>query len=114
VPSGLIEDQHGMSAGVDSLAYFEQMRFHCRGVAIWHDKSRTLASGGADRAEYIRPFCALVVSGAGPGAAFGPPSGDLVFLADARLILEPQFYAGSGREPLADLRQFGGKSFGHV
>ena len=101
VPSNLIEDQHGMCAGINGAADLFEMRFHRRGVAIWHDKPRALASGGTDRAEDICPFGALVVRARGrvprlahplPGRrmrAFGREGArDLVFLTDARVCRE--------------------------
>ena len=87
------------------------MRGHRRGVAPRHDKPGALALLGADRAEDIGPLGALVVRGARPGSTPGPAAGDGVLLPDAGFVLPPQLYFGSGREPLADLVQFGRKVF---
>ena len=111
VPSGLIEHQHGMGAGIDGRADLGQVGGHRRGVAPGHDQPGALALLRTDRAEDVRPFGALVMRGARPRAAFRPAAGDGVLLPDARFVLPPQLYLGSGREAFADRVQFGRKSF---
>jgi len=66
---------------------------------------------GADRAEDIGRSGALIARRRRPGAAFGPAPGDLVLLADARLVGKPHLYRPAGRIALADLRQARGKLF---
>ena len=111
VPPGLIDDHHRMGAGIDGFTDLGEMQVHRRGVAPRHDQPRTLAFGGADSAEDVGPFGALVVRRAGSGSALGPAVRDLVFLTYPRFILPPQLYLCSGREALADIRQLGRKSF---
>jgi hypothetical protein len=54
-----------------------------------HDKPRTLALPGADSAEDVGPFGALVVRGAGSSSALGPAVRDFVFLTYPRFVLPP-------------------------
>jgi len=42
--------------------------------------------------------------------ALGPPTRDLVFLTNARLVLKPEFYRRALREVRADFFRFGGKA----
>ena len=46
-----------------------------------------------------------------PGAASGPPAGDLVLLADTGLVLKPDLYVLALRLLGGDLRQLGGEVF---
>ena len=111
VPSGLIEHQDRVGAGIDGPADLGEMRGHRRSVAPRHDQRGALALLRTDRAEDIRPLGPLVVGSARPRSTLGPAAGDGVLLPDAGFILPPQLYLGSGREPLADLVQFGRKFF---
>ncbi len=76
-----------------------------------HDRPGPLALGGADGAEDVGPFGALVAGCPGPGSLARPAPGDGVLLPDPRLVLEPQLYLGPGRETRPDLRQLGGEVF---
>jgi len=46
-----------------------------------------------------------------PGAALGPPAGDLVLLPDAGFILEPELYVLALSLSGGDLCQLGGEVF---
>ncbi len=94
MPARLIEQQDGVGIRRDFSADQLQVLGHCMGVAIRHDQTGALALRRTDSAEDIRPFCALVMWRPGAGSAPGPASGDLVLLAEARFILEPNFYRG--------------------
>ena len=59
-----------------------------------HDERRALAVLGTDRAEDIGRGGSLIFRGARARAALGPAARDLVLLADARLVGEPDFYGG--------------------
>ena len=73
---------------------------------------KTLKVEAVYLAEYeTYPLGALVVGSGRPRSTLGPAAGDGVLLPDAGFILPPQLYLGSGREPLADLVQFGRKVF---
>ena len=85
---------------------FGEMEVHRLCIASWHDERRALAVLGTDRAEDIGRGGSLVFRGARARAALGPAAGDLVLLADARLVGKPDFY-GAGIDAFftPDLRQ---------
>jgi len=111
MPFRLIEQQHGMCARRYRLGDLGQMQVHRCGVAARQDESCAFALFGTDRAEDIGRGGALIARRQRPGAAFGPAPGDLVLLADARLIGKPHLYWPAGRIVLPDLRQARGKLF---
>ena len=81
-----------MGSWCDHPGDFRKMQVHCRGVAVRQDQSRTLALFRADGTEDVCRGGALIAGSARASAALGPPTRDLVLLADARLILEPNLY----------------------
>ena len=87
------------------------MQVHRRDVAEGQDQPRRLAFGRTDRAEDIDRLGPLVARGDRPRAAPGPTPGDLVLLADAGLVGEPDLYALARRLAGRDLRQAGGEVF---
>ena len=92
VPSGLVDQKDSVRFGRDSFGNLREVQVHCLDVAGRQDQSRTLAFVWADRAEDVGGCGALVTRRDGPGAAFRPPPRDLVLLADAGLVGEPDFY----------------------
>ena len=92
MPAGLIEQEHGVRAGGDVFGDFSQMQVHRIGVAFGQDERRALAVLGRDRAENICRRGALILGRGRPRAAFRSAPGELVLLADARLVGEPDFY----------------------
>ncbi len=112
MPAGPIDEQRGMSAGRDLGGDFGQVQVHGFGVASGHDEGCALAVLGADRAEDIGGGGSLIFGSARARAALGPTPRDLVLLADARLVGEPDLY-GVGSDALlaADLFQARGKTF---
>ncbi len=110
MPTGLVEHQHGMRAGLDGLRYLGEVQRHRLCIAPGQDKAGALAQGRTDRAEDVRRLRALVLRGRGPAAAFGPSSSNLVLLADPRLVLPPDFYR-LARVRLPDFLQAGGEVF---
>ena len=112
MPAGLIDEQRGVRARRDLGGDFGQVQVHRLGVASGHDKGCALAVLGADRAEDIGGGGSLIFGSAWTGAALGPPAGDLVLLANARLVGEPDLYGLGGDAVLArDLVQPIGKTF---
>jgi len=79
-------------AGRNGPGDLDEMQVHRFGIAGRQDQGCTLALLRADRAEDVGGGSALITGRAGPRAALGPPAGDLVFLADTGLVLEPDFY----------------------
>ena len=101
-----------MRARRDFCGDLGKVQVHRLGVASWHDEGRSLAVLRADCAENVGRGGALIVRRRGPCAAFRPTSCDLVLLADARFIGEPDFYRGRIDALLArDLVQACGKVF---
>ena len=77
-----------------------------------HNEGCALAVLGTDGAEDISRGGSLIFGSAWTRAALGPAPGDLVLLADARLVGEPDFY-GAGLDALLapDRFQARGKAF---
>ena len=111
MPAGLIEQQHGMATRLDRLGDLRQMQRHRGGVAARQHQARRSAARRADRAEEIGRAGALIVRRRGPAAASRPAPCDLVLLADAGFILEPDFYRLAGGLLLGDLCQALGEVF---
>ena len=100
MPPGLIDNEHGVCVWRDLPGDLGQMQVHRFAIAGRHDECGSLAVLRTDRAEDIGRSGALVARCGGTGAALGPTTGDLVLLADAGLIGEPDFYA-VGSMPLS-------------
>jgi hypothetical protein len=92
VPAGLIDQEHSVGTGRDGLCDLEEMQVHRFGIAGGHDKGRALALLWTDSSENIGRSSALIAGSARSRATLGPSARDLVLLADARLILEPDLY----------------------
>ena len=78
--------------GATSTAISDRCRLHCPGGAARLDQCRSLALVGTDRSEDVGGGRALVMRGAWPRASFGPSARDLVLLANAGLVGEPDLY----------------------
>lgn len=78
-----------MGTGADSLGNLLQVQFHGLGIAIGQHKAGRNAALGTDCAEDIGILETLILWCPWPGATPGPPSGDLVLLADPGFVLEP-------------------------
>ena len=112
MPACLIEQENGVFAGCDSPADFLKMQVHRLRVAQGQNEACALALVGADCAEDVDRGGALIMRSRRPRPSLGPTARDLVFLADASLIAEPDF---QGREADAglqrDLAEARGKAF---
>ena len=104
VPSGLIEDQNGVSARRDLGRDLVEMKLHGFGVAGRQHKGCASSEFRADRTEHIGRLRALVVDGAGTRAFCRPAVGELVLLTHPHLVLEPHLYGCAGRACRADFR----------
>ena len=101
-----------MCAGRNGLGDLHEMQVHRLGVAGGQDQGRTLALLRADGAEDVGGSGALVAGRTGTRAPLGPPAGDLVLLADTRLVSEPDFYLVAVERFLTgDCIQAGGETF---
>ena len=82
-----------------------------RGISR-HDERRTLSLFRADCAKNVGRSGSLIGGSARPRAALGPTAGDLVLLADPRLVGDPKLYrAGIDALFAPDFRQAGGETF---
>lgn len=86
-----VEDERGVRAGSDLAADLGQVQGHDLGIGGRHDERGSGAARGAGRAEDVGPVVASVARRARPGSALGPDAGQRALLADARLVLEPDF-----------------------
>ena len=112
MPAGLIDEENRVCARRDRGGDLGQVQVHRLGVAAGQDEGCTLSVLRADRAEDIGRGGSLVAGRARTRAALGPAAGDLVLLADAGLVGEPDLYGGDADALLArDLVQAGGKAF---
>jgi len=112
VPSGLIDQQRRMAAGCDLGGDRGEVKVPRLGVAPGQDEAGRFALCRADGAEDVGRGSALVMRRRGPGAAPGPAPGDLVLLAEAGLVAEPDLYVAciDALGP-RDLVQSGGEAF---
>jgi hypothetical protein len=94
MPAGLVDKKGGVRAWRNLGCDFGEVEIHRLRIAAWHDERRALAVLGTDRAEDIGRGGSLVLRGGRARAALGPAAGDLVLLADARLVCKPDFYGG--------------------
>ena len=111
VPPRLIEQQNGVFARRDNLGDFLKVQVHCLHVAHGHNEARTLAVVGTDRAEDVGRSGALIMRSRWPRSSLGPAARDLVLLADASLVAEPDFQS---READAGLQRDLAKARGEI
>jgi hypothetical protein len=112
MPAGLIDKKDGVRAWRNLGCDFGEVEIHRLCIAAWHDERRALAVLGTDRAEDRGGGGSLISGSAWTGAALGPTPGDLVVLADARLVGEPDLYRAGFDAPFApDRFQARGKAF---
>ena len=107
MPTGLIHQHGRVSAGGDGERYLREMQRHGLGIAEGQDQTGALAEFRADSTKDIGRFRPLVLGCRWPRAAPGPAPRDLVLLADAGFVLEPNFYRCATREDGFDLCQLG-------
>jgi hypothetical protein len=112
MPARLIEQNRRMPPGRDLFCDFGKMQVHRLSVTGRQNERGALAVPWADSAKDVGRSRALIGWRRGPGAAPCPTPGDLVLLADARLVGEPDFYVtGIDAFLLRDGFQTGGKTF---
>ena len=91
MPTGLIEDEHGVGSRRHLGRDFVEMPLHGLGVAVGQDEAGTDATLRADGAENIGRFRPLVLGRRRAAAAWRPAPGQLGLLADPGFILPPDF-----------------------
>lgn len=62
------------------------------GIAVGHDQSRTFVFCWTDGSENVGPLGALIMRRTRARATFCPSACNLVFLTNARFVLEPYFH----------------------
>ncbi len=111
VPSGAVDDEHGVGARRYLGRDFIEMPLHGLGVAAWKDKAGADTALGTDGAKDIGRFRALVLGRRGPAATPRPAPREFGFLTDPGLALPPNFNGGIGRELGSDRFQRGAEVF---
>jgi len=91
VPSGPVEEQNSVGVLGDVARDFVEVELHHVGIGIGQREGRPDAAGRADRAEQIGVVIALVGGLPWPLPAPGPLPNQAVLLADAGLVLKPDF-----------------------
>jgi hypothetical protein len=91
VPSGPVEQQNGMGALGDMARDFVEVELHHVGVGVGQGERRPDAAGRADGAEQIGVVIALVGGLPWSRSAPGPLTNLAILLADASLVLKPDF-----------------------
>jgi hypothetical protein len=91
-PSGLIEKKDGVCARGGLRGDLGEMQVHRLGDTTRQDERGAFVLLRTDRAEDIGRGGSLIAGGAWARAALGPTTGDLVLLADPRLVGEPDLY----------------------
>ena len=81
-----------MCAGRNGLGDLHEMQVHRLGIAGGQDQSCALALFRADGTEDVGRGGSLITRRTGTRAALRPAAGDLVLLADPRLVGEPDLY----------------------
>jgi hypothetical protein len=111
VPARLIEQQHRMCPGRHGLRDLDQMQRHRLGRAARQHQAGGFAFSRANRPEDVSGGGSQVPRGGGTRATPGPAAGDLVLLADARLIGKPDLERLAISLVDRDFRQTRGKLF---
>ena len=93
MPTRTIEHQHHMHTSAGRLGDHPQVRTHQIGVHRRCDQRRTRARVGVHCAEDVPPLVLGLPDRPRPRAALAPDASQRALLADARLVLEPDFDA---------------------
>ena len=111
MPSGLIEDQDGMSTGSDLAGDFIDVELHGARVAGRKNNGGADAALGTDGAEQIGRLGALIVIEPRPGSLACPGVGEFVLLPNPHLVLEPDLDGRLRADLSTDPRHVGGEVF---
>ena len=111
VPSGAVQQQHGVGAPGDMQGYLVEMTLHGVGVRKGQRQRRADAARRADGAEQVGALVTLIGGLGRPRAAAGPLSDKAILLADPRLVLEPDLDLSLARHACEVGRERAGKVF---
>ena len=91
MPARAVADENGMRSGDDFPADLLKVSVHGFGIGVGHDHGGSDAAIWADGAEDVGGDVPVVAHHAGARADRGPDVGVSALLADAGLVLEPDF-----------------------
>src|SRR5260221_2786038 len=111
MPTGLVQQQHGMGAWSHGSRDLGQVQFHGLCRAAGKHEAGCLALCRANGTEDVCRAGALVLRRDRSRAAPGPATGELVFLANAGFVLKPDLYWLSACMTRRDRRQLRCKVF---
>src|SRR5947208_9658525 len=97
VPTGTIEDHHGMGISGDLAADLAEVMVHRGGIADRHDQRRRFALRRADRTKQIGRGEAEILGCCRPAAGLPPYPGQAVLLTDPSLVLKPHLDSHTAR-----------------
>ena len=104
VPTGPVEEQHGVASPGDGAGYLLEVKLHGVSVGEGQRQARADAAHRADGAKQIRALVTLIGGLRRPCSAPRPLANAAVLLADARLVLEPDL-DGSVADYAAEMRR---------
>ena len=90
MPTGTVQNQHGMCPWRHPRADFLQVQVHRVGIGGRQDQSGSGIAAGTDRTENISPFVTLVAWRRRAAAPLGPKVSQAALLTDPRLVLPPE------------------------
>lgn len=111
VIAGAVDDESGMAAWRNLAADGGQMQRHGLGIGGRQDQAGGEAALGAGGTEQIGPVVALIARRTWPASPLGPDPGQRALLANACLVLEPDFDRLANGVVGDPLRDGGGKVF---
>ena len=111
MPTGLVENDHGVCAGRNRAAYLFEVFAHRRCVGIRHDDGGAGVAAGADGAEQIGVLITLIFWLPRTRALLGPLVDERVLLPDPHLILKPHLDRGCQGQLAYGLRHAIRKTF---
>ena len=94
MPTGLIEQQRRVTTRRDFGGDGGELEVHGLGIAPWQNEPDGFSLRRTDSTENIGRCGAEVPGSRGPRAASCPAASDLVLLAEAGFVAEPDFYLG--------------------
>src|SRR3984893_1933854 len=97
VPTGTIEDHHGMGIRGDLAADLAEVVVHRGGIADRHDQRRRFALRRAGRTKQIGRSETEILQRHWPAAGLPPHPGQAALLAHASLVLKPYLDSRTGR-----------------
>lgn len=89
MPSGAVEDENRVGAGLDSFGDCGEVVVHRFAADLWHHQADAEITCGADGAEDVGEVVALIADRGRAGSLGCPDIGQAALLADPGFILPP-------------------------